>query len=242
MASVGLVGGLGPESTIDYYRRILARWQERDPESSPSMVIDSLDFRLGIRLVSSDRASLIEYLAGSINRLAGAGVDFIAMTANTPHIVYDELVARSPVPMLSIVETCADEAEARGLRRLSLLGTRFTMEAPFYPEVFARRGIEVVPPDAADRPWIHEKYLGELVPGTFRDDTRREFIALIERLKHELRIDGVILGGTELPILLKSPTIAGLPMLDTTELHVNAIVRRLAGHAAHADHRPAGSR
>lgn len=242
MASVGLVGGLGPESTIDYYRRILARWQERDPESSPSMVIDSLDFRLGIRLVSSDRAGLIEYLAGSINRLAGAGVDFIAMTANTPHIVYDELAARSPLPMLSIVETCADEAEARGLRRLSLLGTRFTMEAPFYPEVFARRGIEVVPPDAADRPWIHEKYLGELVPGTFRDDTRREFIALIERLKHELRIDGVILGGTELPILLKSPTIAGLPMLDTTELHVNAIVRRLAGHAAHADHRPAGSR
>lgn len=242
MASVGLVGGLGPESTIDYYRRILARWQERDPESSPSMVIDSLDFRLGIRLVSSDRAGLIEYLAGSINRLAGAGVDFIAMTANTPHIVYDELAARSPLPMLSIVETCADEAEARGLRRLSLLGTRFTMEAPFYPEVFARRGIEVVSPDAADRPWIHEKYLGELVPGTFRDDTRREFIALIERLKHELRIDGVILGGTELPILLKSPTIAGLPMLDTTELHVNAIVRRLAGHAAHADHRPAGSR
>jgi len=242
VASVGLVGGLGPESTIDYYRRILARWQERDPESSPSMVIDSLDFRLGIRLVSSDRAGLIEYLAGSINRLAGAGVDFIAMTANTPHIVYDELVARSPVPMLSIVETCAGEAEARGLRRLSLLGTRFTMEAPFYPEVFARRGIEVVPPDAADRPWIHEKYLGELVPGTFRDDTRREFIALIERLKHEVRIDGVILGGTELPILLKSPTIAGLPMLDTTELHVNAIVRRLAGHAAHADRRPAGSR
>ena len=242
MACVGLVGGLGPESTIDYYRRILARWQERDPESSPSMVIDSLDFRLGIRLVSSDRAGLIEYLAGSINRLAGAGVDFIAMTANTPHIVYDELAARSPLPMLSIVETCAEEAEARGLRRLSLLGTRFTMEAPFYPEVFARRGIEVVSPDPADRPWIHEKYLGELVPGTFRDDTRREFIALIERLKHELRIDGVILGGTELPILLKSPTIAGLPMLDTTELHVNAIVRRLAGHAAHADQRPAGFR
>ena len=89
---------------------------------------------------------------------------------------------------------------------------------------------------------VGSRILGELVPGTFRDDTRREFIALIERLKHELRIDGVILGGTELPILLKSPTIAGLPMLDTTELHVNAIVRRLAGHAAHADHRPAGSR
>ncbi len=228
MTSVGLVGGLGPESTIDYYRRILARWQERDPDTSPRLVIDSLDFKLGIRLVGSDREGLIEYLMSSINRLAGAGVDFIAMTANTPHIVYDELAARSPVPMLSIVETCAAEARSLGLRRLALLGTRFTMEAPFYPTVFARQGVDVIPPGTADRPWVHERYLGELVPGTFKDETRREFIALIEQLRDTVGVDGVILGGTELPILLKSPTIAGLPMLDTTELHVNAIVRRLA--------------
>ncbi len=228
MTSVGLVGGLGPESTIDYYRRILARWQERDPDTSPRLVIDSLDFKLGIRLVGSDREGLIEYLMSSINRLAGAGVDFIAMTANTPHIVYDELAARSPVPMLSIVETCAAEARSLGLRRLALLGTRFTMEAPFYPTVFARQGVAVIPPGTADRPWVHERYLGELVPGTFKDETRREFIALIEQLRDTVGVDGVILGGTELPILLKSPTIAGLPMLDTTELHVNAIVRRLA--------------
>ena len=228
MTSVGLVGGLGPESTIDYYRRILARWQERDPDTSPRLVIDSLDFKLGIRLVGSDREGLIEYLMSSINRLAGAGVDFIAMTANTPHIVYDELAARSPVPMLSIVETCAAEARSLGLRRLALLGTRFTMEAPFYPTVFARQGVDVIPPGTADRPWVHERYLGELVPGTFKDETRREFIALIEQLRDTVGVDGVILGGTELPILLKSPTIAGLPMLDTTELHVTAIVRRLA--------------
>ncbi len=228
MTSVGLVGGLGPESTIDYSRRILARWQERDPDTSPRLVIDSLDFKLGIRLVGSDREGLIEYLMSSINRLAGAGVDFIAMTANTPHIVYDELAARSPVPMLSIVETCAAEARSLGLRRLALLGTRFTMEAPFYPTVFARQGVDVIPPGTADRPWVHERYLGELVPGTFKDETRREFIALIEQLRDTVGVDGVILGGTELPILLKSPTIAGLPMLDTTELHVTAIVRRLA--------------
>lgn len=228
MTSVGLVGGLGPESTIDYYRRILARWQERDPDTSPRLVIDSLDFKLGIRLVGSDREGLIEYPMSSINRLAGAGVDFIAMTANTPHIVYDELAARSPVPMLSIVETCAAEARSLGLRRLALLGTRFTMEAPFYPTVFARQGVDVIPPGTADRPWVHERYLGELVPGTFKDETRREFIALIEQLRDTVGVDGVILGGTELPILLKSPTIAGLPMLDTTELHVTAIVRRLA--------------
>ncbi len=221
---VGLVGGLGPESTIDYYRRIITRWQKYEPDSSPRLVIDSLDFRLGIRLVEGDRPALIEYLMDSIRRLAGAGVDLVAMTANTPHIVFDELAAHSPVPMLSIVETCADEARARGLRRLALLGTRFTMEAPFYPAAFARRGIAIVPPDDQDRPWVHERYLGELVPGVFKDETRERFVALIERLKAETGIDGVILGGTELPILLQAPVVAGLPMLDTTELHVQAIV------------------
>lgn len=227
MRSVGLVGGLGPESTIDYYRRIIARWQQQEPASYPRIVIDSLDVKLGIRLVQEDRAGLIEYLLGSIRRLVGAGVDFIAMSANTPHIVYDELAALSPRPLLSIVETCADQAARLGLRRLSLLGTRFTMEAPFYPATFARRGIEVVPPDAGDRPWVHERYLGELVPGTFKDSTRQEFMDLIGRLKVEKGLDGVILGGTELPILLGSSPVAGLPLLDTTELHVQAIVREL---------------
>jgi aspartate racemase len=222
-----LVGGLGPESTIDYYRRIISRWQERHPESSPRLLIDSLDFKLGIRLVQDDRAGLIDYLLGSLHRLAGAGVDFIAMTANTPHIVYDELAAQSPVPMLSIVEVCADAAKKLGLRRVSLLGTRFTMEAPFYPTTFAKRGIDVVPPDDRDRPWVHERYLGELVPGTFKDETRQEFVDLIARLQAEKGVDGVILGGTELPILLGSGPIAGLPLLDTTELHVRAIVERL---------------
>jgi aspartate racemase len=133
MATVGLVGGLGPESTIDYYRRILGAWEREDPSTAPSIVIDSLDVRRALRLVDSDRAALTEYLLASLRRLAGAGVDFVAMTANTPHIVFDELAGRSPVPLLSIVEACAEEARRRGLTRLALLGTRFTMEAPLYP-------------------------------------------------------------------------------------------------------------
>ena len=99
-----------------------------------------------LRLVATDRDALIEYLLASVRRLTGAGADFIAMTANTPHIVFDELAARSSVPLLSIVEVCAEEAHRRGLRRLALLGTRFTMEAPFYPAVCARHGIAVVTP------------------------------------------------------------------------------------------------
>jgi len=235
--TVGIVGGLGPESTIDYYRRILAASEREDPSHAPSIVIDSLDVRRALRLVESDRPALIEYLLASLRRLAGAGVDFAAMTANTPHIVFDELKARSPVPLLSIVEVCAHEAQRRGLTRLALLGTRFTMEAPFYPTVFARYGLAVVTPNDAERTWVHERYIGELLKGDFRDETRHQFVSLVSRLRDEEHIDAVILGGTELPLLLSTPVIANVPALDTTALHVAAIVKRLR----HDDALPSGA-
>ena len=226
-ASVGIVGGLGPQSTIDYYRRILEVWQHADPSTAPSIVIDSLDVQRLLRLVATDRAALIEYLMESLHRLAGAGVTFAAMTANTPHLVFDDVAARSPVPLVSIVEVCAEAARGRGRRRLALLGTKFTMQGLFYPEVFERLGMVVVQPSETDQLWVHDRYVGQLLKGEFRDDTRLEFTSLIARLREEERIDGVILGGTELPLLLRSPVIADVPVLDTTELHVAAIVDRL---------------
>jgi aspartate racemase len=227
MTIAGLVGGLGPESTIDYYRRILHAWERVAPNSAPSLVIDTLDFHRALHLVTHDMPGLAEYLLGSVRRLAGAGADFVAITANTPHIVFDELVARSPVPLVSIVEVCAADAARRGLRRVALLGTRFTMEAAFFPDVFARRGIAVVTPSADERAWIHDRYVNELLPGEFRDDTREALLRIVERLRDDERVDGVVLGGTELPLLLNADVVAGLPALDTTALHVAAIVERL---------------
>ena len=230
--SVGIVGGLGPESTIDYYRRILERWQRDDPATTPSILIDSLDAGRALHLVATDRPAFRDYLLESLLRLARAGVDFAVMTANTPHLVFDELAERCPIPLISIVEVCASHAKRLELKRLVLLGTRFTMEASFYPEVFVRHGIEVIPPNDADRAWVHERYVGELLKGEFRDETRREFIALIDRLRDDERIDGVILGGTELPLLLSASVIVGVPVLDTTALHVESIVERLQQAAA----------
>ncbi|MEQ1729441.1 MAG: amino acid racemase [Vicinamibacterales bacterium] len=231
MASVGLVGGLGPESTIDYYRRILAAWQAEAPGTAPSLVIDSLDVDQALRLVATDHDQLTRYLLASVTLLAAAGVTFVAITANTPHIVFDALAAASPVPLLSIVEVCMREADQRGLRRLALLGTRFTMEAPFYPAVAARLGITVVTPEADARHWLHDRYVNQLLAGQFLDTTRAEVVSLIRRLRDEESVDGVILGGTELPLLLRAPDVDGLPLLDTTALHVQAIVRRLRDDA-----------
>ena len=227
MATLGIVGGLGPESTIDYYRRILEEWKRESPTSSRSIIIDSLDVDRGLHLVEHDRPGLIEYLAASLDRLAAAGADVAAMAANTPHVVFDELVERSPIPMVSIVEACADEAARRGLRRLALLGTRFTMEGAFYPAVFARRGITTVAPNDEERRWIHERYVGQMLKGVFLNETRDGVIAVVRRLRRDQDIDGVIMGGTELTLLLPAPVVEDLPALDTTALHVAAIVQHL---------------
>ncbi len=224
---VGILGGLGAESTIDYYRRILAVWQETRPESFPELTIDSLDVTRGIELVKHDRRALVEYLLGSIDRLARAGCTFVAMAANTPHVVFDDLLPRAPVPLLSIVETCAEEAQRLAVRRVGLLGTGFTMESSMYPDVFRRRRMEVFIPDTPGRAWLHERYLGELLKGVFHDETRDGVRRLVDEMIARDRIDAVVLAGTELPLLIRAGTIGGLPMLDTTELHVRAIVARL---------------
>ncbi len=122
---------------------------------------------------------------------------------------------------------CAAEAQRHGLVRLALLGTRFTMEEPFYRDVFARHGIDVITPNAAERAWVHERYVGELLNNVILDATRRQFLSLVARLRDEDGVDGVILGGTEFPLLLSGPLIANVPVLDTTALHVAAIVERL---------------
>lgn len=228
MKTLGLVGGLGPESTIDYYRRILDGCRRAGYASSPSIVIDSLDVQRGLYLSGNDRAGLIEYLMASIGRLSRAGVDFIAIAANTPHLVFDELVSKTPIPILSIVETCAFEAKRLRLKRVLLLGTRFTMEATFYPRVFERFGMEVLAPGEPDREWAHDRYVNQLLNGRFNNDVREEFISLIARERDAHGIDGVVLGGTELTILLGGSDVAGIPALDTTALHVAAIVSSFA--------------
>jgi len=225
--TVGLVGGLGPETTIDYYRRIIAAWQAVDPASAPPLVIDSIDVREVFRLVESDRSALADYLSASVDRLARAGADFGAITANMPHLVFDDVSARSAIPLISIIETCADEARRRGLRRVALLGTRFTMEASMYPDGLRRRDIDVVVPDEAERIFIHDHYTNEMIKGVFRDDVRERVISIVGRLRETEDIDGVILGGTELTLLLPFDTVAGVPALNTTAIHVDAIVNRL---------------
>lgn len=231
--TLGIIGGIAPGSTVDYYRLLIESYRERKPDGSyPSILINSIDLTRMLGLVAGQRLEeLTTWLLAEVERLARAGADLGLLASNTPHIVFEELRRASPIPLISIVEAACDAAVALGLKTVGLLGTRFTMEGRFYPEVFARRGIVVWPPTIEDQALVHEKYLTELVPGRFRPETQHQVLAVIERLG-EAGAEGVLLAGTELPLLLRDAGEPGVPLLDTTRIHVSRAVDELLAQDA----------
>jgi len=229
MKTLGIVGGLGPESTMEYYRAIIALYRERQRDGSyPEFIINSVDLKKGLDFMAANNlAGMADYLLEEIGKLARAGANFGLISANTPHIVFDELASKAPIPLLSIIETTCAAAKARKFKRLALLGTRFTMQGTFYSKVFTREGIELVVPDAKDQEYIHDKYLNELVPGKFLPETRAGLLAIVDCMKAKSDIDGVILAGTELPLILRDADHKGIPFLDTTKIHCQAAVAEM---------------
>jgi len=229
MNTLGIIGGLGPESTIDYYQKILALYRERTGDGSyPEFIIASVNLRKGLDFMdANDLAGMADYLLEGIGKLARAGADFGLISANTPHIVFDEVASKSPIPLISIVEATCAAAKARNLKRLALFGTRYTMQGSFYQKVFSREGIDLLVPDPTDQDYIHNKYFSELVPGEFLPQTRAGLLAIIDRMKAKSDIDGVILAGTELPLILRDPDHNGIPILNTTKIHVEAAVAEM---------------
>ena len=229
MKTLGIIGGLGPESTVDYYQRIISLFRERTGDGHyPEFVIASVDLRKGLDFMeANDLSGMADFLLEAIGKLARGGAEFGIISANTPHIVFDEIAAKSPIPLISIVEATRNAAKIQNLKRLALMGTGYTMQSDFYPNVFAREGIELVVPDPDDQNYIHDKYMNELVPGKFLSDTRAGLLAIVDRMKTTGDIDGVILAGTELPLILRDPIHNGTPFLDTTKIHVEAAVERM---------------
>jgi aspartate racemase len=225
----GMIGGLGPESTAVYYRGIVSEYRKAKPDGSyPALFINSLNMRRMLDLITAaDYAGAANYLVGALEQLAAAGATFGFITANAPHLVFDAVEARSPLPLISIVRPTSAAAKQAGLKRLGLLGARFTMQATFYPKVFAQAGLEIVTPGQDEQDYIHAKYMGELVNGLVIPETRQELSKIIERMKDRDQIDGMILGGTELSLLFHEDSAGGIPLLDTTKLHIQAVVARM---------------
>ncbi len=224
MKTAGIIGGIAPESTIQYYRFLIDAYRARIQDGSyPHILINSIDMKKMLDLIgASDLPGVTAYLAGEIEKLSRAGAGFALLASNTPHIVFDDLQSQSSIPLLSIVEAASKSARAAGLKRVGLFGTRFTMQARFYPDVFSRQGIEVVIPGPEEQEYIHGKYMSELVAGVFLPETKNRMLSLAARLLKQEKIDGLILGGTELPLLLPDAGGLGIPFLDTTKIHAEA--------------------
>jgi len=229
MKTLGMIGGVGPESTIDYYRLIIAVYRERKPDGSyPPIIINSVNLKEMVDLLEANNLpALGRRIVAELQKLSNAGADLAILTSNTPHIVFDEIARQSPLPLVSIVEAACDAAARMGLRKLGLFGSRFTMQARFYPDVFCGKAIVVVSPNAEEQAYIHDHYMRELVNGIFRQETRDDLLRIVDRMKQQDHIDGLILGGTELPLLLRDVANPNIPFLDTTRIHVSAVMDQL---------------
>ena len=226
MKKIGLVGGTGPESTLMYYKELNSRIDEATGGTNmPEIAIESVNFRKAWELVSTGRnKELTEYLSEKVKLLETGGAEIIALTAATMHIVYDEIVDNTKVALVSIPKTLCGEILERGYKKVGLLGTIFTMEQDFMKKDLLQAGIDVIVPDQADRELVAKRIYEELEVGIVKESTLREFNEIIQKMQEKYGIEAVILGCTELPLLLNDENCI-LPCLDSVEIHIKKLIK-----------------
>lgn len=226
MKKIGILGGLGPESTVDYYREIISAFNTKYSELAyPEMIIYSANLNEFMEFISKKQWNKIsEWLLEKILIIHQAGAEFAAIASNTPHIVFDEIKAKSPIPLLSIVEETCNKTKEMGLKNVGLMGTKLTMESDFYKKPFISKGISVVVPLEEEQQLIHHKLFSEIELGIFKDSTKEELLAIAKRMVDENGIDSLILGCTELPLILTEDRW-GIPFLNTSAIHCESIIK-----------------
>lgn len=229
MKKFGLIGGIGPESTIEYYQQIIKKFKElTNSNSYPDFIIQSVDMsKILEHVANQDENSLIDFLTDRIKIIENANVDFGAIASNTPHIVFDELSAQINIPLLSIVEETCKVIKSKELNTVGLLGTMSTMTNGFYQKTAKKYDIKIVTPTNSQMNYVHDKYINELLYRNIKEDTKSELINIINELSEKHSIKGLILGGTELPLILNQNDFINLEIIDTTKIHVDAIVRMM---------------
>jgi aspartate racemase len=227
---LGVVGGLGPESTIDYYRRLIDGYHARvGPALHPRMLINSVDGAMIPSLVAGDLEPVRAGVAEAVERLAVGGAGLAIVGSVAAHAVYDAVAPGAPIPMLSIVEATVRATIAAGVRRPALFGTRMSTEGAWFARPFEAAGLELVRPVQAERDWMHDAYMGQLVLGIFSDDTRARLLDILAGLMRSEGADGLILGGTELSLILPEPAYLGIPVLNAAAIHVSEALDWLVG-------------
>ena len=222
MKKIGILGGMSHESTIKYYDLLLQKYYERYSDYHyPEILIYSFDFQKVIDYeLGNEEWIYVDYLMTGVNSLQNGGADFIVMAANSPHAVYDRLVQRTKVPILSIVEVTAERAKIKNLRKLLLLGIKYTMQSSFYKDCFAKSDMEVITLLDSEQDIINQIIFDELVIGKFTKESKEMLLKFVNNYD----VDGVILGCTELPLILQQDD-TDVILLDTVEIHVEAALK-----------------
>ena len=229
MKKICLVGGTGPESTLMYYKELNSIIDSMtDGKAMPDIAIESVNFRRAWNYVSSGNyIELAKYISEKVNLLKLSGSEIIALTAGTMHIVFDEIEKETRISLVSIPEAVCEEAILRKYKKVGLLGTIFTMEQDYMKKDLIRSGIEVVVPCKEDRELVAKRILEELELGIVKETTLHEFNAVIDKMRNKNGIEAVILGCTELPLLLNDMNCV-LPCMDSVKIHINKLIRLAA--------------
>ncbi|MGD2142230.1 MAG: amino acid racemase [Candidatus Bathyarchaeota archaeon] len=226
---IGILGGMTPESTVSYYQHIFRHYEELFGDLGyPETVIYDVSFQRFVDWMGKeDWGSIENALVNGLERLAAAGVDFAVIATNTMHLLFEKLEARSPVPLISIVDATAEAIEEQGMRVVGLLGTRFTMEKPFYREGLKRHGIETLIPDKEDRDYIDRVVFNELSKGILLPESRKGYLEIIDRMV-EQGAQGIVLGCTEIPLLVTQKH-TNVKLFDTAIIHAEKALQHAIG-------------
>jgi len=228
MKKIGIVGGIGPASTVEYYSNIISGYRKiTSDDKYPQIFINSINMTEMLNyLVNSDREGLIDLLLSEIDKLRIIGADYVAIASNTPHLVIDTLIEKSNIPIVSIVEETCKYAKNKELKRLLLTGTSFTMKNNFYERALEKYNIECIVPDDNEKNIIHNIIFPNLENGIIVEKDKTVLKDLCNKIIREKNIDGIILGCTELPLILNENDF-DICVLDTMEIHVKSILKKI---------------
>ena len=225
MKTIGLLGGMTWHSTVDYYRLINEGIQRRlGGSSSARCILYSVEFGEFEELQKAgDWSRLTRLMVDAALKGEGAGADFLIICANTMHRTAEAITSAVAIPLIHIADAPAAEIRKARFETVGLLGTRYTMEMEFYRDRLEKKhGLRVIVPDEPDRSLVHDIIYAELTVGLIKESSRAEYLGVIARLRAR-GAEGVILGCTEIPLLVK-PGDAAVPLFDTTALHAQAAI------------------
>ncbi|MHA1303992.1 MAG: aspartate/glutamate racemase family protein [Candidatus Heimdallarchaeaceae archaeon] len=225
MKKIGIIGGLSPESTIEYYKIISRDYIKlKGGVSSPLLAIESLDLQTISNFMKEDNWDKVyDFIYAAAVNLIKIGAEVIIIATNTIHKIFDKLVQAIDVPMISIMDATAEKVKEAGITKVGLLGTAFTMQSDFYHKVFKEYGLEIITPCLEDQNYINKIIWYELTRHILKQESKQGYLEIIQRLQQK-GAEGVILGCTEIPLLIKQEDCS-VPVFDTTTIHAKAALK-----------------